>query len=259
MAERTQLSHAYLLAGPQEAAHRRALELAQAMLCSAPGARPCGVCRDCRKLLRGVHPDLTVLTRLPDAKGKLKREIYVDQIRELVSTASILPGEAQRKVYLIRDAGMMNAAAQNALLKLLEEPPRFLCLILEAENAEALLETVRSRCVLEHVRGEEAAPPPEARELAERFLDAAAARSRLTLLGIANAQGEASNAEMLDFTAAARGVLTDMLCDRLPARQMPRARLLRLYRLMERAEEYLRFNVSVRHVWGMLSVEAASE
>lgn len=259
MAERGQLSHAYILAGPQEAAHRRALELAQAMLCSAPGARPCGVCRDCRKVQRGVHPDLTILCRMSDGKGKPKREIYVDQIRELAAGASILPGEAERKVYLIQDAGMMNAAAQNALLKLLEEPPRFVCLILETESADLLLETVRSRCVLEHVRGEETAPPPEARELAERFLDAAAARSRLTLLGIANAKGDLSGAELLDFTAAARGLLTDMLCGRLPARQMDRGRLLRLYGLMERAEEYLRFNVSVRHVWGMLSAEGASE
>ena len=78
-------------------------------------------------------------------------------------------------------------------------------------------------------------------------------------MGIANAKGDLSGAELLDFTAAARGLLTDMLCGRLPARQMDRGRLLRLYGLMERAEEYLRFNVSVRHVWGMLSAEGASE
>ena len=109
------LSHAYIIAGPPEECERRAEELTAAMLCESVGQRkPCGLCRSCRKLQRGVHPDRIVLSRTKDEKGKLRREIYVDQIRELSASAAILPSEAERKVYIIREAGLMNPAAQNA-------------------------------------------------------------------------------------------------------------------------------------------------
>ena len=253
------LSHAYILSAPAEEGYKAAQDLAAAMLCKAPGARPCGSCENCRKAAKGIHPDILTLTRQTDDKGKLKREIYVDQIRTIVADAVVLPNEADKKVYIIRDAGTMNAAAQNALLKVLEEPPRFVSFILVTDTPGTLLETVRSRCVIHYLNGEGDAPSAEARARAEEYLGLAATGARISLLSFANTNGELSNAETLDFVRAARGLLADMLCGRLPEMGLARAELMRLAALMRTAEEYLRFNVSTKHVLGLLAAETVRE
>ena len=91
------LSHAYLLSAPPEEGFLAARELAKAMLCSDTEKKPCGHCEHCRKAERGNHPDIIVVTRLPDEKGKPKREIVVDQIRDLVRDICILPNEAEKR------------------------------------------------------------------------------------------------------------------------------------------------------------------
>ena len=254
------LSHACLLLAQPEAGYAAACALARTKLCAAPdpAQRPCGVCRDCRKAEKGIHPDIITVARLTDEKGKPRREIYVDQIRDVAADAVVLPNEAECKVYIIRDADTMNAAAQNALLKVLEEPPRFVSFLLVAASASALLETVRSRCVTVHVGGEDAAPSAEARALAERFLDYAAAGAKISLLSFANENADLGNAEMTEFVTAAQMLLTDMLCGRLPDLRMPRERMLRLSALLRTAEEYLRFNVGTKHVLGLLAVDAGN-
>ena len=255
------LSHAYLILAQPEAGYSAARKLAQTMLCSAPdpARRPCGLCRDCRKAEKGIHPDIITVARQTDDKGKPKREIYVDQVRDVVADAVVLPNEAERKVYVIRDADSMNPAAQNALLKALEEPPRFVSFILIAAGADALLETVRSRCVTLYLSGEDAPPPPEARERAERFLTFAAANAKISLLSFANECADLGNSEMTELVTAARLLLTDMLCSRLPDMRMPRTKMMRLMSVLQTAEEYLRFNVGTKHVLGLLAVEAGSD
>ena len=153
------LSHAYIISGAPSEAFARAKVLACAMLCREGGTSPCGQCHECRKSLRGIHPDIIIVERPMGDKGQQKKEISVSQARELVSDASTLPNEAERKVYIIKDAGAMNTQAQNALLKLLEEPPSFVSFILVTENSSLILETVRSRCVCLSINGEIA--PPE--------------------------------------------------------------------------------------------------
>ena len=249
------LSHAYILSAPAEEGYKAARDLAAAMLCTAPNALPCGICENCRKAAKGIHPDIITVERQTDDKGKQRREIYVEQIRAIVADAVVLPNEADKKVYIIRDAGTMNAAAQNALLKILEEPPYFVAFILVTDTPGTLLETVRSRCVIRYLNGEGDAPPAEARERAEAYLGMAAAGARISLMSFANANGELSNAEMLDFVHATRGLLADMLCGRLPAMKLARTELMRLAGLMRTAEEYLRFNVSTKHVLGLLAAE----
>lgn len=249
------LSHAYILSAPAEEGYKAAQDLAAAMLCTAPAARPCGICENCRKAAKSIHPDILTVERQTDDKGKQKREIYVEQIRSIVADAVVLPNEADKKVYIIRDAGTMNAAAQNALLKILEEPPYFVSFILVTDTPGTLLETVRSRCVIRYLNGEGDALPAEARERAEEYIRLAAAGARISLLSFVNANGELSNAEMLDFVRAARGLLADMLCGRLPAMKLARTELMRLAGLMQTAEEYLRFNVSTKHVLGLLAAE----
>ncbi len=139
--------HACVICAPTiELALSEAEKLAAAAVCSGVGARPCGKCRDCRKAAEHVHPDIITVSRLLDDKGRPKREIGVDQMRDVIADAQVLPNEAARKVYIIDRAETMNAAAQNAALKLLEEPPAGAVFLLCTTNAMQLLPTVRSRC-----------------------------------------------------------------------------------------------------------------
>lgn len=118
------LSHAYIVSSAsEEEGLKQAVTLASEMLCSGMGKKPCGVCRDCRKIKAGVHPDLGFVRRSLDDKGNKKRDIQVDQIRDMGADAYVLPNEANGKVYIIEEAETMNESAQNAALKLFEEPP----------------------------------------------------------------------------------------------------------------------------------------
>ena len=249
------LSHAYMISGEREEAYAEACRLAAAMLCTGGQNRPCGLCRDCGKSLRNIHPDIITVERLSDDKGKQRREIYVDQIREISQSAHILPNEARRKVYLVRDAGTMNSSAQNALLKLLEEPPSFVSFILVTDHPAQLLETVRSRCVALKLRSEDKEATAESRILAEKYLAAAARKNAVGLLSFLNVNSEMNAEAAADFIRATHAMLADMLAGRLPALELSRSELMRLVKLMERAQEYLRFNVSVKHLFGMLSVD----
>lgn len=137
------LSHAYIICGPVGSGrHTLARLVSQAMLCEAPAAhRPCGSCGPCKKILRGIHPDVTMISGPGEGKS-----ITVDQVRALRTDAYIRPNEGKRKVYWLEQADQMNASAQNAMLKLLEEGPVYASFLLIAGNAGGLLQTIRSRC-----------------------------------------------------------------------------------------------------------------
>ena len=113
--------------------------LAAALLCESGGARPCGVCAACRKVEGNLHSDVTLID-MGDA------EIKVETARTIRSACAVKPGDGDRRVFLIRHAHNMNASAQNALLKLLEEPPSYAFFLLMTENAGAILPTILSRC-----------------------------------------------------------------------------------------------------------------
>jgi DNA polymerase-3 subunit delta' len=108
---------------------------------AAVGVRPCGVCRSCKKIMAGNHPD--VLRLKPSGAF-----IRIGQIRELCDTLTLKPYEAKLRVVIISDAHTMNPSAANALLKMLEEPPEQTILILTAPQASDLLPTIASRCQL---------------------------------------------------------------------------------------------------------------
>lgn len=250
------LSHAYIISAMPEEGFAKAKELAAAILCEGDGKRPCGVCRHCRKSLRGIHPDVTVLTRPLDDKGNMKKEIPIELLRTTLSTAYIMPNEADKKVYIIRDAGAIAPNSQGVLLKILEEPPYFDAFILITDNPKLLLETVRSRCVSINLNGEEDSLSPETRERAEKYLAIIARGDELALLRFCNDMGEMSVADSTEFVKCSLILLTDTLCGRLPAAGISRKDLMRLVALMRRAQEYLRFNVSSKQLFGLLSVRS---
>lgn len=137
------LAHAYIISGPTGSGrHTLARLLAAAMVCTSDsGGRPCGKCSPCKKITAGIHPDFEIISGPEEGKP-----ITVDQIRALRSDAYIRPNEGDRKIYLLEGADQMNASAQNAMLKLLEEGPGYAVFLLLAENGGGLLQTVRSRC-----------------------------------------------------------------------------------------------------------------
>ena len=137
------LHHAYLFVGPEGVGKRTvALSLARAIHCSARNDDFCGRCANCARIQAGNHPDVRVIEPLPD-----KKEISIQQIREIEKALNFRSFSGGRKIAVIDPATLMNLAAQNALLKTLEEPPQNSVLILIALNAGALLPTLRSRCL----------------------------------------------------------------------------------------------------------------
>ncbi|MDD3192723.1 MAG: DNA polymerase III subunit [Oscillospiraceae bacterium] len=134
--------HGILLEG-QEGCGRRTFArlIAAAALCEGEDA-PCGRCRHCRKILKEIHPDVQLIAPEPGKKSFKK-----EQVERLRADAWVKPNEAPRKIYILCETQYMTAWAQNALLKLLEEPPAGVLFLLTCDNRFKLLETVRSRVV----------------------------------------------------------------------------------------------------------------
>ncbi len=129
--------HALLLEGAPGSGRRTlASIIARAAVCRSDN-RPCGVCPACRK---AVHPDITYW-------GGEDGVLSVDAIRQLREDAFLLPNESDYRVMILAEANQMTPQAQNALLKILEEPPAHVLFLLTCENRTQLLETIRSRCV----------------------------------------------------------------------------------------------------------------
>ena len=132
-------SHFYLLVGPQGSGKKTlARILAAAMECTGSGDKPCGVCPNCHKILDASHPDVITV-------DSVKATVPISVIRDMQTDAYIRPNEGKKKIYLIPRGQDMQAPAQNALLKLLEEPPEYCVFLLMTDNAEKILTTVRSR------------------------------------------------------------------------------------------------------------------
>ncbi len=135
---RASLPHALLLTGERGIGkHTLALIIAKALLCSGDNV-PCDKCTSCSKAANGSHPDIIELGRGDDS-------VKVDEIRALRRDALLRPNDGERKVYIINHAETLTAAAQDALLKILEEPPHFTFFILLCYNYNDLLPTVLSR------------------------------------------------------------------------------------------------------------------
>ena len=255
--ENARMPHACLITAPEmAAAMAEAKRLAAAAICEGQGEKPCGTCRHCRKAYSGIHPDIITVGRLSDDKGKKKKQISVEQVRDMSADACMLPNEAKRKVYIIEDAESMNPSAQNAALKLLEEPPLGAKFLLCCTNAMQLLPTVRSRCAELKLGGQVPEKTEENTGLAAAYIKAVAAGDEATLLCWCCQNEGMDNITAVAFVEETRDLLTDMLCGREKSRGLERAEMLRLCGLMEKCTEYLRFNVGVKHIFGLLAVDS---
>ena len=164
---RGKLSHAYIINGPKGSGKKTLVNyISAALMCEevqdAGGGQqdlfsmfgmqsakartladgPCGACSACAKTVSNNHPDIV---RLKREKEKL---ISVKDIRQqVIADMAIKPYYGAYKIYIIDDAQLMNENAQNALLKTIEEPPEYGIIFLLTDNADALLDTIRSRCI----------------------------------------------------------------------------------------------------------------
>lgn len=142
------LSHAYILNGQRGSGKKMLARLfAMALQCESGKADPCGECRSCVQAKNGNQPDIITV------KHEKPATISVDDIREqLNGDIMIKPYSSPYKIYVIPEADLMTEQAQNALLKTLEEPPEYAVIFLLTENADRLLATIRSRCVMLKLR-----------------------------------------------------------------------------------------------------------
>lgn len=256
MTEAVRLAQSYIIAaGSDDEAAERAQKLAARAVCSGAEPRPCGRCRDCRKAAAGIHPDVISIARQTDTTGKLRREITVDQIRAMAADASILPNEAERKVYIIREAELMNENAQNAALKLLEEPPAWVVFILCTSNTERLLPTVRSRCT-EISSGGEKRTDDASKKLAKEYFKAVAAGDRMRLFCWCTANEGLDGRQAAEFADCALDMGTAMLCRREKNPGIADTELMRLNELLTRCCAMLRLNVGAKHIFGLLAVDS---
>ncbi len=266
MEERTEsgngrLSHACLIsAATREEALHEAGRLAAAAVCSGTGEKPCGLCRDCRKAAAGVHPDIITTGRLADDKGKVKQFITVEQIRGLSADAIVLPNEAAHKVYILDEAETMNTAAQNAALKLLEEPPAGVVFLLCTTNPMLLLPTVRSRCTVIHAGGRKTDDAGDAtdeiKELAAAYLKAVGTGDAAQMLRWCTANEDMDGRNLAAFAEEVRQNLADALCYRKKLKGLSREDLLRLCALMEKIIRYQKVNTGVKQLLGLLAVDS---
>jgi DNA polymerase III delta' subunit len=213
--------HAVMFVGPGSTGKTTlALDLAAGLLCNDPdpAARPCRACRGCHQVASGNHPDLHRLA--PDGPGGQIRigkstDPEPGTVRHLISELALLPVEGGARVVIVEQADRLNDDAQNALLKMLEEPPAGVTIVLCADDEECLLPTVRSRCA--RVRVGVVGGREIERWLAELGVADAPRAARLARLaggrpGLALAYAHSADAERIRGEIA-RGIL-DMLSER---------------------------------------------
>ena len=148
------LSHAYLLAGPRNVGKMTlALDIAWMVNCIGEEP-PCGECQQCRRIGEGLHADVRVvgIDTQETAKVRGRVTIGIDQVREVQREASLKPYEGRHRVFIVDGAEYLTEEAANCFLKILEEPPEQVMLVLLTAEVGALPSTLVSRCQLLELR-----------------------------------------------------------------------------------------------------------
>lgn len=134
--------HALIIEGEQGLGKRTLAKQLASMLECRDDNKPCRVCTQCKKVLKGIHPDVFEYSS-EGGSSVFKVEI----VRKVIADAYMQPNEGKYKIYILGNSDCMNASAQNALLKILEEPPKYVIFIITVSNKSKMLETVLSRSV----------------------------------------------------------------------------------------------------------------
>ena len=143
--------------------------IANCLVCRSE-SKPCGICPDCHKAQTGGHPD--IIER--DGQTKKSKTFTVDAIRDIRSEAFIVPNESDCKVYILKNAQEMNEQAQNAFLKILEEPPLYVYFIILTTSKASMLDTVLSRVSTYNLTDDNKLIDEKDRQLLYQFIDAIA-------------------------------------------------------------------------------------
>lgn len=140
--------HALIIEGEEGIGKKTlAKDIACALVCRG-NDKPCGECSQCKKAIAAIHPDISEYIPAGTANS-----FHVDTVRNIINDAYVQPNEADYKIYILANAHCMNQNAQNALLKILEEPPKYVVFILTTNSKSALLSTVLSRSVCVSLEG----------------------------------------------------------------------------------------------------------
>lgn len=158
--------HAILIECADEEAGASAARFASKMLvCENKDMAPCGVCSACKKAQAGSHPDIAEYSG-----GNAPRSFKVDWVREAIRSAYVMPNEADSKVFVFLKTQTMSDSAQNAVLKVLEEPPSYVKFILVCNSKTNMLETILSRCVVFSLDSDAQTDLPEKTQTAVRSM-----------------------------------------------------------------------------------------
>lgn len=146
-------AHAYLISGPRHVGKSLlALRLAQTLNCEIAGDSPCDDCRSCRRIAKGNHPDVRVVSlatqgaTLKAEEAARQRDVRIETVRTWLADIHLRPYEAKRRVFILDDVERLSEGAANAMLKVLEEPPPYATIILIAHTAGDVMATIVSRC-----------------------------------------------------------------------------------------------------------------
>lgn len=135
------IAHSFLIYGEKGLGKKTAADyLAAALLCERGNGAPCGECRSCRAAAMNIHPDIIY----PEHSGKLNT-YTVETCRKVCADSYVAPNNGDAKAYIFADAGNIQLPAQNALLKIVEEPPSFVYFIFTADSRDNFLPTIISR------------------------------------------------------------------------------------------------------------------
>ncbi len=255
-ATRNTLSHALLFTGSgqrQEAARFAAA----ALECTGEGKRPCGMCQGCRKVLAGIHPDVITV------RDEAHKNLSVEVIRQIRADAYIRPNEGRRKVYLFPDCALLTDQDQNVLLKIVEEGPPYAAFLFCTENAAAVLQTLRSRCV--ELKLHPASETPEEQSPAvEELCRALSCRRRgaVTELAVRLEKKRLTREELTALLEQSRAVCAAALLlpygqrpdpgygetAALVAKSLTKAQIMRTIELLQKYRRECSYNVGPSHV-----------
>ena len=257
-AKRGTLSHALIFSGSGDrlSAARYA---AAAFECVSEGERPCLRCANCRKVMADIHPDVIFVR---DAEHK---ELSADVVRDMRRDTYIRPNEGERKVYIFEDCSLWNERGQNILLKTVEEGPPYCAFLFCAENASALLQTIRSRCVevklgAPSVR-EDGGEQTDARALCRLIAAGSAAERAVFLVRLEtkrlkrDALLELFESARLQCAEALKALYGVEAADDAGLRALGKAKLARVVALLDRYRKYCAYNVGAGVTLGGFAVE----